>query len=228
MILSHEHRFIFIKTRKTAGTSIEVFLSSHCGEGDVVTPIWPAVEGHRPRNHTGVWNPIPELRDFGAGGVRHAAGDFLRGRRFYNHMPARLVRARIGERTWRSYFKFCVERNPWDKTLSHYHMVRDRAGRDLAFDEYLRGGEFATDYALYTDRSGDLIVDHVLRYERLSADLAEVFDRLGVAFDGNLGVRAKGGHRADRRPYRDVYTEEQRERVRRAFASEIAALGYEF
>ena len=31
MIVSHEHKFIFLKTKKTAGTSIELALSELCG-----------------------------------------------------------------------------------------------------------------------------------------------------------------------------------------------------
>ena len=31
MILSHEHKFIFLRTKKTAGTSIELALSELCG-----------------------------------------------------------------------------------------------------------------------------------------------------------------------------------------------------
>ncbi|MEL6382956.1 MAG: chondroitin 4-O-sulfotransferase, partial [Cyanobacteria bacterium J06626_18] len=31
MIISHEYKFIFLKTRKTAGTSIEIALSKFCG-----------------------------------------------------------------------------------------------------------------------------------------------------------------------------------------------------
>lgn len=39
MIISHAHRFIFIKTEKTAGTSLEIALSRYCGSDDI-TPFW--------------------------------------------------------------------------------------------------------------------------------------------------------------------------------------------
>lgn len=39
MIISHEHKFIFLKTAKTAGTSIEIALSKFCGSDDVITKI---------------------------------------------------------------------------------------------------------------------------------------------------------------------------------------------
>src|SRR3972149_2177310 len=41
MIVSHSHRFIFIKTRKVAGTSVDLFLSQFCGEEDIVTTLGP-------------------------------------------------------------------------------------------------------------------------------------------------------------------------------------------
>ena len=39
MIISHTHKYIFIKSLKTAGTSVEAALSKHCGENDMVTPL---------------------------------------------------------------------------------------------------------------------------------------------------------------------------------------------
>ena len=44
MIVSFSKRFIFIKTRKTAGTSMEIALSGQCADGDIVTPIVPEDE----------------------------------------------------------------------------------------------------------------------------------------------------------------------------------------
>jgi len=39
VIISHEHKFIFLKTKKTAGTSIELALSQLCGPDDIIAPI---------------------------------------------------------------------------------------------------------------------------------------------------------------------------------------------
>lgn len=39
MIISHKYKFIFVRTRKTAGTSIEIGLSRFCEKEDVITPI---------------------------------------------------------------------------------------------------------------------------------------------------------------------------------------------
>lgn len=228
MIVSHRHRFIFIKTVKTAGTSIEVFLSPHCGPHDVLTPIVPHVEPHEARNHAGYFNPLPELLGPRIVPRRRTLRDLLRRRRFFNHMPARLARARLPGRVWDGYFTFCVERNPWDKTLSHYHMLRHRAGGSLSLDDYLRQGRLAHNLGRYTDAHGAVIVDRVLRYERLREELAEVFAHLGIPFDGALGVRAKAHYRPDRRPYQEVFTPAQRDEVARRFAAEIALHGYTF
>jgi hypothetical protein len=229
VILSHKYKFIFIKTAKTAGTSIEVFLSKQCGPMDVVTPIGPPVEGHQPRNYRGFINPIPELiaeprRLVPA--LRHA---FTSREKFYNHMPASEVKNRVPAKVWNSYFKFCVERNPWDKVLSHYHMRVARQGGSLSLDDYLAAGRFPVNYFRYTDPAGEkIIIDRVLRYENLMNDLAEIFAKLNIPFDGSLGIRAKSEYRTDRRPYREVFNEEQRAIVERAFAREIELHGYRF
>jgi hypothetical protein len=225
MVISHRYRFIFIKTRKTAGTSIEVLLSEVCAPTDVVTPIFPHVEPHVARNHAGLWNPLPELVDFGFRNARDVLDQLSKRKKFYNHIPARVARHRVPRRVWNGYYKFCVERNPWDKTLSHYHMLRHRSGGQLTLEQYFARGNFCFNYPEYTDADGALLVDDVVRFENLIPDLTRVFEHLDVPFDGRL-PRAKSEYRADTSVAQNVLTTGQQDAVEHAFSREIAMHGY--
>jgi hypothetical protein len=206
MIISHKYKFIFIKTVKTAGTSIEVYLSDKCGEKDVFTPIHPPVSPHRPRNYGS----------------------------FYNHMPACEVRQSVPAEIWGNYYKFCVERNPWDKVLSLFHMLNYRSGFELSFDRFVSDGNEALmqvfNYPRYINTTGnELLVDRVVRYENLDSELGEVFGLLKIPYEGSLNVRVKTEMQADDRlPYNEMYTGQQRRLVQRLFEKEIDLHGYAF
>jgi hypothetical protein len=144
-------------------------------------------------------------------------------------MPAWLVRLRVPAVVWKSYFKFCVERNPWDKVLSHYHMHAHRHGGALSLEQYFAAGKLPINYPRYTDPSGSkIIVDRVIRYENLLSELTEIFSSLNIPFEGSLGIRAKGDYRSDRTPYQSVLSLEQQGTVERLFAREIQLHGYRF
>lgn len=202
MIISHKYQFIFIKNGKTAGTSIEVFLSRLCASFDIVTPIYPTVESHFPRNYEG----------------------------FYNRMTSAEIRKKIEKKIWKNYFKFCVERNPWDKAISYYYMAKSRVDGNLSFDEFLSGCEFPINFPRYTEpgNSSEIIVDKVIDFDNLVEGLGEVFRRLGLSFDGSLGVYAKSEYRTDRRPYQEVLTNSQARKIQEIFAMEIDLHGYHF
>ena len=194
-----------------------------------MTPITPAIEGHQPRNYEGFINPIPELLERPGKFFSALRDSIISREKFYRHMPASEVRKRVPAEVWNSYFKFCVERNPWDKVLSHYHMHAAREDGPLSLDEYLARGRFPINYFRYTDRTGiKVIVDRIVRYENLMAELGEVFSQLNIPFDGTLGVAGKSEYRTDRRPYRQVFNDEQRRIVEKAFAKEIELHGYQF
>lgn len=51
MIVPHKYQFIFLKTSKTAGTSIEIALSRICDKGDIITAV--SDEDEKIRNELG-------------------------------------------------------------------------------------------------------------------------------------------------------------------------------
>ena len=210
MLLSHQYQFIFIKTRKTAGTSVEVELSKLMGPDDIVTPITPPEDGHVPRNFQ-VRNPL----------------HLLRRERYYNHVPARTVRKLAGRRTFDRYFKFCVDREPVSKCLSMYKMLSsdtsfEKYDAALTWDEYVDRGRFPVDDQIYLDSDGSLLVDRVLRYEQLGEELAAVTGQLGLGFE-RLSAQAKGGLR-QATPV--TVTEAQRRRIYDIFAPTLRYTGY--
>jgi len=240
MIISHKYRFIFVKTAKTAGTSLEVFLGKHCGEDDIITPTYPLVEGHRPRNYERSFWPFPELFSFNyprdnsifcerrfLTPVR-TFKDCYKRRRYHEHIPARVLKQRVDPEIWKNYHKFSFERNPWEKTLSHYHMQSKVRGGTMTLDEYLDRGDYCLNYPFYTDQNGDMMVDQIIKYENMNEDFGALCLRLGIPWEGSLGVNAKGDYRSDRRPYTEVLTTEQADRITKIFHREIAMHGYRF
>jgi hypothetical protein len=142
-------------------------------------------------------------------------------------MPARIIRHRVSKEVWTNYTKFCVERNPWDRTLSHYYMLkhyvlRERGDEAFSVDDYLDNGEFCHNLPIYADSDGKILVDRVLRYENLANDLADMFGSLGVPFDGDLGCDAKSEYRPNRKPYPEVLSAIQIRRLRDIFKNELA------
>ena len=119
MIISHKHRFIFMKTSKTAGTSIEIELSKFLGPQDVITPISEDDEalredwgGHGPQNYE-IRANTPFIKKMKA--ERCWQGGF------YNHMSALEVKNLVDPDVWQNYFKFCVVRSPWERVVSNYY-----------------------------------------------------------------------------------------------------------
>ena len=227
MIISHRHHYIFIKTKKTAGTSVEIALSEYCGPADVITPI--VAEDEAVRSELGFRGPqnyqVPLLRY----GLRDW-GRLLIGRGrvkpFKNHHPAWYVRKYVAPRVWRTYYKFCIERNPWDKAISAWYFVHYR--RYPRLEDYIHSATLLqlTDWHRYAE--GDrLIVDEVFRYEDLAAGMARLRQRAGLPAVPRL-PRAKAGFRKDRRPYWEVLGPAERERIAEVFAREIRQFGFQF
>ena len=227
MIVSHKHRFIFLKTKKTAGTSIELALSAVCGRDDIITPLAqpedePLRRGLAPQNWRrpglvpAAWRGMAELFDLSRKAVD-----------FHEHIKAEKARRFLGERVWNSYFKFAVERNPWDRQVSYWQFkMRKLGAKPMTLAEFLETHHANLNSFNIYSLDGRLAVDHLVRYEHLAGDLDHVLTHLGI--DCRLDLpKAKGEYRRVG-DYRDQYDAATRNWVARTYATEIALCGYRF
>jgi hypothetical protein len=240
MIASFEHGFIFIKTRKTAGTAIELVLSSLCGEADIITPIHPDDEKIRqahgwrgPQNfrigpasasdHEGVLERGDEA-DYQEMMKGHPTGD-----EYYNHMPASLARRMLGEAFWQKAHKWTIERHPYEKAVSQAYFKMWFMGRPAGdFQpvlDALIAGEEIDNRDLYTI-DGKVALDEIIRQEDLPASFNAVLAKSGLRFDGAL-PRAKTVQRADRRPAAEILTDRQKKAIYDSCRQTFELMGYE-
>jgi hypothetical protein len=234
LIISHEHRFIFLKTAKTAGTSIEIALSRYCGPADVITEI--STEDEALRAELG----FRGAQNFHYPLTHYRAEDWwrlARGRRrlLQQHERADRVRGFTGDDVFRDYSTLAFERNPWDRVISWYYWLRFRRagshkdpGPSLVdfLDSPLLPELKRKGWGIYTI-DGEVAVDRVARYEDLEAELERFGETVGLP--GPLAVpRTKDSQRSDRRHYREVLRDEDAEKIAKLFADEIALFGYEY
>lgn len=232
MIISHEHKFIFLKTKKTAGTAIEAALSELCGPSDVITPYREESETDRkglgPHNYR-IEHPLKPKRPLWRKLLGRPERYYHHSVGFYEHMPASRVRDYVGEEVWRSYFKFAFDRNPWDRQVSWYLYKTKSKSIRPSFERFMqdRRRAFVTNYAIYTIDSG-LAVDFVGRYENLQDELAKALDLAGVGQHLKVPRTNVTPDKDQARDYRSYYSDATRERVAEWYAPEIALLHYGF
>ena len=197
MLISHKYNFIFIKTIKTAGTSIEIELSKIMGDKDTVTRVFPEEIDHKPRNFI--------INNFET----------------YNHMSCLELKNIIGEKIFNDYYKFTIEREPVDKCISYFSMIKKsplfkkkvrfgkvfgsffksfkilvKKNENLSWDEFVVSKSFPIDYKKYTDRDGNLMVNKIIKYENLEVEFSNLLKKLNISFRP-IKIRAKSGFRSE-------------------------------
>lgn len=248
MIISHKHKFIFIKVPKSAGTSIEAFFIPLLGDTDVNTS---AQDGenvyYRSRNID-----IPKEWI----GTRKC--------RELEHFRVSDMQEVLPKSLWEDYTIFGVMRNPWDRLVSLYcylqqymsphaksavakgfeqfvHYIRLIAEEKWCVDKsalpqpdrpLMSGGRIwpracRPAVQFFCDNSGNVIATDIVRYENLNEDLERVCGKLGIVWPGQLEPRLRSQTR-QRESYYDMYNEYTKEVVRVLYAADIEYMNYRF
>ncbi len=218
MLISHRYRFIFLRTEKTGSTSVFHALRELCGNS-----VASLAAG----------NPEPKDVERGKGGTLRRYCPSVFG--LWYHASARQVRAHLGEERFASYFKFSIERNPWDRQVSLYaHRHKKRGIRDLSnFDRNMRSPLWRamhhsqlSNWDIYS--IGEVpCIDYMIKYEALNEGFDEVLRRIGA--EGKVALAHRNSsERRDGGDYRAPYSDETKALVAKWHAREIEAFGYTF
>lgn len=240
MILSFRHRFVFVRTRKVAGTSVEMALSTLCGDDDIVPPMMAVDERQRQSmgGFSGNYSQHSQAEKHYARAVLLVRDDLLGKLQplptpFTPHMALSDIAAVSGH-SLDEFRLIAVERNPYGRVISFLHMRRH-------FDAY-RTGLGLPDQALGLSEELDRMrvaggipalkslalyggmTPELLRYETLEADLATLGTTLGVTLPA-LPHAKRGVSSGTIDPLR-IFSRSQIDWINGYFADEFAAFGY--
>jgi len=249
VILSHKHRFLFIKGRKVGGTSVEMLLAPFCGGSDIVTPISPVDEIRRleaggiARNYC----PEPAVEARYLQLVRDGNFDEARATRvhsdkvypFFNHMPVTAVERLADFETGQFTLSYVV-RNPYAKIISLANMNLSFSGYDgtpmensaedirRSIRELFESNQFMLARNIDLYRTNKVYqYRRILRQEHLAKDLEHLLDHLGLDHMDCAIPHAKQGSIRMEYDAGRVFTRDQLDAINRIFADEFNENGYE-
>lgn len=135
---------------------------------------------------------------------------------------------------WTRYYKFSLDRNPWDKMVSayFYYVSYYLDGVGLTEHDFMKWAatpcrQFPNDWSKYSNDLG-ITLDDVFKYEELHVWFPEVCDLLNIPYNDELKYIQAKSHCRDFDGYRHLYTDETKQKVAEQFAPMIEHFKYEF
>lgn len=164
MIVSHARKFIYFAVPRTATHSVRAALEPCLGADD-----W-----QQQSLSSNVQLPIPELARAGHG-----------------HIGVRALRPHLPEDQWRSYYKFAIVRNPYDRFVSVCAFL-NRENIDFSADpvpwmlsaldrpRFRERMLVRPQVGMLIDGAGNLAIDFIGRFEQLPAAVDNIAHHIGV------------------------------------------------
>ena len=214
-IVSHKHKFIFIKVPKTGGT----------------TQRW-------------LWRQLQESIDLqGPLDQKDVSLDTLDWGVWYQHCTSKKVKEWFKENNlsngWGSYFKFGFVRNPWDREVSGYFASKEnnkewmKTFPNQTFSEFL---DFAPCSHMGERGKGQqheylTEVDYIAKFEKYDEETKYIWKTIGLEndpIDTTMYRTRKPRNKNIDKPYWKYYNDVDVMRVHEAYKNDIEIFNYEF
>ena len=237
MIVSFKYKFIFIKSYKTAGSSIENYLYPYLNNKDILAP----TENYKGINCWGDFDPKEIESYFGKEYLENKVKYKIK---YFAHMPIWLVKERLKPLSdklnydiFKNFYKFGVIRNPFDTIVSHYYWINSKNNKNsklVSFKKILKELEsnIFPQYGLlnlneFMDKNyNEILCDKIIKYENLNKELSMVFNKLSINFDGELKIFKKKSIK--RKDYRDFFDKDSQKLITDIFWKDFEIFDYSF
>ena len=158
MIISHKHKFIFLHSRKCAGSSMEVVLNKYLGPNDIQIGSWTeTLRGEGKMNKKAITDAFFSPSSWGSLLKNIIANKISKGemnlprvvntsikQHYQNTLginpacPTADLVMRFDPEAWKGYFKFAFVRNPFDFEISDYFWRTKEMSQKIEFKEFLK------------------------------------------------------------------------------------------
>ena len=249
MIISHRHKYIFLKPGKVAGTALEIALKNSCGELDIITPISQYDSEcdqdnyfYKAQNNFGycehmAFNEIVKLisakyKNYRTISVVRNPWDMVVSRWFWECW----IYSKFGAPKLRSYINMFkkIHRN---KTYTmkqlnrklQINLIRTKISKNIVkndFQRFVENFPHVWTNNQYYFHDNEMIIDSVIRYEELQSNYILLCKNLGIQYTNLLKVKSK--IRPHEVHYSEYYNSATENIIRRKFQKQIEHFGYEF
>ena len=227
MIISFKHKYIFLKNRKVAGSTVQYILRKYLFDSQVDISSSFKLHDH-------------EIANSSSYNLDFLASKNI-SKNFNQHSGIRQVISLLRaspEEIKKNFFIFCNERNSYDKTVSSYEFSRKKTGLDginLKFPDIKNFRDLfkykliiTSDWKNYTINN-NVFVDKVFQHSELNNMVGFINNRFNIKIPKNelSTIKLKSGFR-DFKDYKKYYTEETKDLVSKIFKKEIENFNYKF
>ena len=225
MIISYEHKYIFWKPTKVAGSSILHALGLSSGKHDIVG---------QPQNKT-TFEKLPG----GGQGKNQQLFSMKLNARWDNHCPPQKIRKYVSYTEWDSFFKFTIVRNPWDEWVSRFYFKNKNLHKlDISDEDFPRikkrfhqflensriNGPLNHNYNYYFNHKGELLADYYIKFENLEKDYQTVCEKLDIPCQQLPTL--KMGLRKCKRSVSEYYSDEDANLIFKYHQQRVKAFDY--
>jgi len=165
-----------------------------------------------------------------------------KGEQWPNHVSCGHLMEYLGKIVYKSYFKFCFVRNPWDRLVSLYHYtLQKEAGKysqsekritDFtknilkagSFENWIKSKDIGTSqFDMISNSNDELMVDFIGKSENIQADFSYICGAIGIE---NITLdKANVSKRGD---YKTYYNEVTRQIVADQYHKDLEHFKYNF